>query len=237
MQEYILHADCHPTKYSAMYQSRRSAGRLSEPPLYIFWGTMVTFEQRRCISSVVLFASFNCLPRYYWFLLVMCRNLPTPVIIAAVLPDFTTCYLSTNRPQSHCWPTNCLRLCAWPASTDDLSVSIWMPSDADKIYSRSINGSFCIKWFTIVLFARASAHQSFVLVVLSFVWCATAWGFPVVFSFGLCMKTRFRSTSMWKTPPSKTFITVTERQLSDLLKGFPRKLSCVMVSNRLKNAG
>lgn len=203
MQEYILHTDCHPTKYSAMYQSRRSAGRLSEPPLYIFWGTMVTFEQRRCISSVVWFASFNCLPRYYWFLLVMCRNSLTPVTIAAVLPDFTTCYLSNNQLQSHWWPTNCLSLRARPASTDDLSVPIWMCSGADKLYSRSINGSFCMKWFTIVLFARASAHQSFVLVVLSFVWCATAWGFPVLFSFSLCTKTRLGCTSMWRLHPAR----------------------------------
>lgn len=56
---FARHADCHPIKFSAMYQSRRSAAPLSRLRLYIFCGTMPTFVLARSISSAGWFASFK----------------------------------------------------------------------------------------------------------------------------------------------------------------------------------
>lgn len=198
MQEYILHSDCHPTKYSVVYQSRRSAGRLSEAPLYIFWGTMVTFEQRRCIASVVWFASFNCLPRYYWFLLVMCRNSPRLLSLLGYFLILQPAIFLSNQPRPHCWPTNCLSLCAELASTDDLSLPIWMYSGADKLYSRS-NDPFCMKWFTIVLMQE---HQPIRVLFWVFNLVSDVHLPKVSLCFSHSVSAcRIRSTSEWRPHP------------------------------------
>lgn len=63
----------------------------------------------------------------------------------------------SSQPQSHHRPVNWraeISLCPWHfpwlASTEVLSPPIWMHGDADKLYSRSINVSFCMEWSVIV---------------------------------------------------------------------------------------
>lgn len=48
---FARHTDCHPIKFSAMYQSRRSAAPLSRLRLYIFCGTIPAFVLARSVSS------------------------------------------------------------------------------------------------------------------------------------------------------------------------------------------
>lgn len=106
----------------------------------------------------------------------MWRNSPTSVIVTCLLPDFTTRYLSvrptsvtslahklqgSNQPLSLALP--------WLASTEGLSLPIWIQTDADKLHSRPINVSLCMEWFVRnrVNVTTTLGHHSFVFFFFS----------------------------------------------------------------------
>lgn len=105
---FARHADCHPIKFSAMYQSRRSAASLSRLRLYIFCGTILAFVLVRSISSCGWFASFKLFVSISLIPFSNVQELTHICYRHLSASWFLRPAISlSNQPQSHHRPTNC----------------------------------------------------------------------------------------------------------------------------------
>lgn len=166
----------------------------------------------------------------------MCRNSPTSVIIAQLLPDFTSCYLCASTtsvtPPAHRHqasdPPFSLAL-PWLSSKEDLSLPIWIHNQVDKLNRRSINVSFCMGCTVIVLMWQHRVAIGLLFFFLSDVSLPeVSHSFPhsmfahmIRFKVFVCVRAVHQCH--WETAVLSFSAT----------KCFPRKLSCETFSSRL----